>query len=295
MSLQLTFLGTGGAFTDFRVNYHNNALVRTDEGPVLIDCGGTAPQALRELGIHPESLRGILITHLHGDHVGGLEQVLWERFYVGSSGPTWRSCPVFAAPDVLDGVVQFLTPQVEWYTRSDLSVGPEGVSAVIDGQPWRPGAGRATDGAQVVTIGGVSFSLHATPHVSAPGGGKPSYGVRMRGPGGAVAYFTSDTEFRPDVGERFPEADTIFHDTTFGAYYQGTVHTHWSELRQLPAEVRRRTVLMHHTRVPAGVDVHAEGFAAAARRYETFEVVHGQGARSMGVLSPRPPSEPPPG
>lgn len=293
MALEITFLGTGGAFTDFRVNYHNNALVRTDEGPVLIDCGGTAPQALRELGIHPETLRGVLVTHLHGDHVGGLEQVLWERFYVGASGPTWRSCPVFAAPDVLAGVKQFLEPQVAWFTRSDLSVGNEGVETVVEGQAWGPGGGRAGDGAQEVTIGGVVFSLHATPHVSAPGGGKPSYGVRLRDSTRAEAYFTSDTEFRPDVGARFPDADAIFHDATFSPWYEGTVHTHWSELLQLPAQARRRVVLMHHTRVPARIDLAAEGFAGAARRYETFVVEAGVGARSTGLLSPRPPAPPP--
>ena len=66
--MKITFLGSGGAFTDYRVNYHNNALVETDAGLVLLDCGFTACQSMRELGIHPSKIHTVLFTHLHGDH-----------------------------------------------------------------------------------------------------------------------------------------------------------------------------------------------------------------------------------
>ena len=35
--MRITFLGTGGAFCDYRVNYQNNAMVETSQGQVLID------------------------------------------------------------------------------------------------------------------------------------------------------------------------------------------------------------------------------------------------------------------
>ena len=56
--MRITFLGSGGAFTDFRVNYHNNALSHTAEGPVLL----TGIMALLGLGyaaFHTRSLSRI--------------------------------------------------------------------------------------------------------------------------------------------------------------------------------------------------------------------------------------------
>ncbi len=53
----------------------NCALVRDGSAAVLIDAGISAKritQALSALGITPSQLSGILITHEHSDHIGGL-------------------------------------------------------------------------------------------------------------------------------------------------------------------------------------------------------------------------------
>ncbi len=39
---------------------------------ILVDCGATAMMAVRRYGIDPLEIDLILITHLHGDHFGGL-------------------------------------------------------------------------------------------------------------------------------------------------------------------------------------------------------------------------------
>src|SRR5687768_15770661 len=99
--MRITFLGSGGAFTDYRVNYHNNAVVETDAGPVLLDCGTTAVQSLRELGIDRARIAAVLLTHLHADHASP-EQLLWERYYGSGGGPPpYLSTPIVAPPDVL--------------------------------------------------------------------------------------------------------------------------------------------------------------------------------------------------
>src|SRR6266480_8045291 len=46
--------------------------VRAPEGHALRDCGATSLVALKRLAIDPSSIDAVLVTHLHGDHFGGL-------------------------------------------------------------------------------------------------------------------------------------------------------------------------------------------------------------------------------
>ena len=61
-NMRLQFLGIGGAFTDFHENYNNNAIIESSEGWVLIDCGVTAVQSMKELDVHPTEIQGLLLT-----------------------------------------------------------------------------------------------------------------------------------------------------------------------------------------------------------------------------------------
>lgn len=72
----LTILGSGSA--------GNCALVQSAGCRLLVDGGLSARQIAARLeiaGVAPESLDGILITHEHGDHAGGLE-VFCKKFSV---------------------------------------------------------------------------------------------------------------------------------------------------------------------------------------------------------------------
>ena len=60
----------------------NGMLVEVGSTTVLVDCGFSARQAterMARLGKHPGDLRAILITHEHGDHIGGVS-VLARRY-----------------------------------------------------------------------------------------------------------------------------------------------------------------------------------------------------------------------
>ena len=72
----------------------NAALVSCGNTHVLLDAGISAKRitaGLKSLGIAPEALAAVLITHEHHDHISGL-QVLTKRFRlpVVASGPTGR-------------------------------------------------------------------------------------------------------------------------------------------------------------------------------------------------------------
>lgn len=264
MALEITFLGTGSAFTDYRLNYHNNAIVWTSEGPVLIDCGPTAMQSMREIGVRLHDVAAILVTHLHGDHTGGIEQFSWERFYTGGAfGPSWSRTPVRSTARILADVRTSLWACMDEWT-DDRGAHRGGYDSIV-------AASEVPDGAPF-EIGGVAFQLHRTPHVTAGEIDKPAYGVRVWSVENPreTFYFTSDTRFVADVGDRFPTG-AIFHDTTFQPIHPGSVHTHYAELKTLPAAARSRVVLMHHTVVPDGVDPLVDGFRNAAARHDTFD------------------------
>lgn len=82
----ITCLGHGGAFAAADVG-HTAYLVEHGEHRILVDCGTTVPDVLKELGIDPGSLTAILVTHLHADHAGGLERILYHRHYVSKAPP----------------------------------------------------------------------------------------------------------------------------------------------------------------------------------------------------------------
>jgi len=79
--------------------------VRSGDEHLLVDCGATSLTALKAQGIDPGSVTGVVISHLHGDHFGGLPflildgqfrrgtaplTVLGRRAPVSGSGPRWK-------------------------------------------------------------------------------------------------------------------------------------------------------------------------------------------------------------
>ncbi|RUL48268.1 MBL fold metallo-hydrolase [Lysinibacillus antri] len=77
-------LGVGGAFT--KTNYHNNYIMQLDEKYLLIDAGTTLRNSLSEAGFNYIDIDYVFISHLHFDHVGGLEEMVMQRFWYFENG-----------------------------------------------------------------------------------------------------------------------------------------------------------------------------------------------------------------
>lgn len=52
-----------------------------------MDCGATSLVALRAQGIDPQAVDGIAITHLHGDHFGGLPFLILDGQFARRTAP----------------------------------------------------------------------------------------------------------------------------------------------------------------------------------------------------------------
>jgi len=90
--MRFTVLGSGST--------GNSVLISTEKTRVLVDAGLSAKQTmlrLAEVGEDFEKLDGILITHEHGDHAGGLRVLLKTV-----------ECPVFISEATKDA---YLTPK----------------------------------------------------------------------------------------------------------------------------------------------------------------------------------------
>ena len=69
--MRLQFLGSGDAFGSGG-RFNTCMLVESEFGAFLIDCGASSLIAMRKYGIDPNRIDTVFISHLHGDHFGGL-------------------------------------------------------------------------------------------------------------------------------------------------------------------------------------------------------------------------------
>ncbi|MDQ8189592.1 MBL fold metallo-hydrolase [Roseibacillus persicicus] len=96
--MRLAVLGSGSG--------GNATLLDSGQGCLLVDAGLSAKQLvlrMRELGVEPGDLTGILVTHEHGDHVKGLE-VFSRKFEV----------PVYATALTQEVLARKVTSVKQW-------------------------------------------------------------------------------------------------------------------------------------------------------------------------------------
>jgi len=222
--LQVRVVGVGDAFT---ARYYNACLlVESGDMRLLIDAPPALARALRDLSdksaitVGLDDIDHVLITHLHGDHVGGLEQLLfWRRFVTG------RKTTIHAIPEVLAGL---------WDTRlrggMDTLMHPDGsqsrleLSDYAEIQPLTPGVNR---------LGPIDLEWRRTIHHI------PTSAVRMR-VGDRVVGYSADTAFDPTLIAWLAASELFFHETNYG------VHTPLAALTGLPEAIRGRMRLIHY-------------------------------------------------
>ncbi len=217
--MKITMLGTGSAFA--KAFNNNNAVIETDGRLLLVDCGITAPRALHELGYGFNDLHAVLITHIHADHIGGLEEFAFQMKFVYGRKPILY---------IADTLVQ---PIWEHSLRGGLQ--QEDAETLRDFFDVRPLA----VGPRHTLMPGLEVELVPTRHIP----NKPNFSMLFNG----FFFYSGDTVFDPDllaslVGERGVEV--IFHDCQL--HPPGVVHACLPQLLTLPAELQKRIYLMHY-------------------------------------------------
>jgi len=138
---------------------------------VLLDCGATTLTALREQEIDPNQIRTVLVSHMHGDHFGGLPFLILD----GQFRRRTEDLTVIGPPGTcsrLEAAMETLFPGSSQVKRR-FNVR---VVEHVDGQPQE--------------VGGVLCTPFEVRHFS----GAPAYALRVEGPAASMAY-SGDTEW----------------------------------------------------------------------------------------------------
>jgi len=85
VTVRVTFIGSGNAFAD---GGRSHACIHVGAPGVslLLDCGGSSLPAIKR-EIDPEAIDAIAISHLHGDHFGGVPYLVIEQHFAGRTAP----------------------------------------------------------------------------------------------------------------------------------------------------------------------------------------------------------------
>ena len=86
-AVTVTFAGSGDAFGSggrYQACIH---LRQASRVPVLLDCGATSLSALRSLGLDPGEIGTVFVSHLHGDHFGGLPFLILDGQFTRRTSP----------------------------------------------------------------------------------------------------------------------------------------------------------------------------------------------------------------
>ncbi|MNI08697.1 Ribonuclease Z [compost metagenome] len=222
MNFQIQMLGTGSAFS--KKYYNTNALITCNNFNLLIDCGYTAPRSLHEIGITPEQIDGILITHIHADHVGGLEEMIFRLHYIYR-----KKIKLF--------ITEVLAYNLWNYSlRGGIENVDEGLIELSDYfdiiliEPEVP----------FEIVSGLTIELISTLHIPK----KPSYSVFIN----QVVFYSADIQFSAEllideVSQR-RACRYILHDCQLIGPIN--VHTSLEQLLTLPDHIQANILLMHY-------------------------------------------------
>jgi ribonuclease BN (tRNA processing enzyme) len=226
--VRLYALGVGDTFTE---KHHTHALlVEADGFRLAIDCPDSYRRVLRaareKAPTHAASLDlaaidEFLVTHVHGDHMNGLEGAAYFKFFAQKRKLRLHT---------IDAVRETL-----WDGRLVASMG-----RLFTGDGFRDLAFEDYfDWSSVpldreVTIGPLTVSARRTKHHV------PTSALVIKH-GGRTLGISSDTAFDPELVRWLAQADLVVHETNYGP-----AHTAYSDLLTLPAEVKDKMRLVHY-------------------------------------------------
>jgi ribonuclease BN (tRNA processing enzyme) len=216
----LRFLGSGDAFgTGGRLQACLH--LSTPVGDVLIDCGATSLVALKRAGLDPSDVGWVVVSHLHGDHFGGLPFLILDGQFSRRERPL-----VVAGPP---GMRDRLTAAMDVLYPGSSTVPRRFEISVVEVETGAP-----------EMLGPISVDGYPVEHAS----GAPAYAWRIEVDGKVLAY-SGDTAWTDRLIDVARDADVFVCE----AYtHEREIRYHLSYRRLLAERPRlscRRVVITH--------------------------------------------------
>jgi ribonuclease BN (tRNA processing enzyme) len=246
-SVTVTFAGSGDAFGSGG-RYQACIHLRPASGsPVLLDCGATSLSALKRLGLDPGEVVAVFVSHLHGDHFGGLPFLILD----GQFSRRRRPLAVVGPP----GTARRLSDTMEC-----LFPGSSGASRRFGVDVTELAQGTAS------TVCGVTVRAWEGDHPS----GAAALVLRLSLAGRAIAY-TGDTAWTGAIIEAAADADLLIAE----AYYRDKNIPYHLRLADLDAhrdEISARRVILTHMSADVLGSEDAEDDTAFERTYDGLTI-----------------------
>lgn len=189
--MKVTFLGSGDAFGSGG-RFQTCILVETSSDKFLLDCGCSSMIAMRKIGVDPNEVSIIFLTHLHGDHFGGVPFFLLDAQMISKRtspltivGPIGAKERIICAMEVMFPGSSKVQQKFNW--------------DIIE-----------IDTGTAQSFVGVDITTYPMVHPS----GNTSTAVRIQCEGKTIAY-TGDTEWNDAIIDAAQDADLLIAEAYF--------------------------------------------------------------------------------
>lgn len=189
--IEVLFLGSGDAFGSGG-RFQACISVRTPSDRFLVDCGASSLIPMKRARIDPREVSKILVSHLHGDHFGGI-----PFFVLDAQLVTKRTAPLTVAGP--PGLHERVTAAMEVLFPGSATARRNFDLRFVE---LPPRTATAIDGIVVTAFPVINAS------------GAPPYALRVEAAGRVIAY-SGDTEWTPVLVEAARGADLFICEAYF--------------------------------------------------------------------------------
>ncbi len=223
-NVQVQFLGSGDAFGSGG-RFQTCILVRSAQGNCLVDCGASSLIAIKQAGVDPNEIDTMVISHLHGDHFGGIPFFILDAQLISKrTNPLSIAGPPGIRERIRSAMENLFPGSSEIKQRFSLSF--------IEIHPD-----------SIEELGPFSTAVFPVAHFS----GALAYAIRMEVEGRTIVY-SGDTEWTESLVEASSNADLFICE----AYYFDKTMKYHLDYQSLLAHREqltcKRIILTHMSR-----------------------------------------------